>query len=281
MTSTELYVRAILAMAPLLVTAAWRSEGYTSRWAWASGVLFGATVLLGTSLTPLGVVPWLLVTSWRGVVELRRSILTPSLQLARLSRLAAALYLPVASLWALADLLAVQPLGFSAMIVLLTAVHFHYAGFVLPWLTSRLLELGTPTALGRASSVGVIIGVPLVAVGITSSQLELPWWIESTAASVLAFSAVGIAQGYLRWANLLGQPSKGLFRVGAVALALGMSLAVLYGWRYVLPLPWLSIPAMIAAHGTLNSWGFCLPCVLGNLSLGGARGAEENASSIL
>ena len=281
MSQTELYVRLILTLAPLIVCLAWRAEGslgvpQMTRLTTLSGLLFGASGLFGP-LAIWGAVPWLLVTSFRAVVALVTAIFEPSRELARWCNLAASLFLPVGSIWAIADQARIQPLGFSGIIVLLTAVHFHYAGFALPWLTGRLLTYGRNGALEKACAVGVIAGVPLVAIGITSSQLSLPWAIETVAATILAFSAIGIARGYLLWSRRVEQPARVCFTLGGTALAAGMTLALLYAWRHVFPLEWLTIPSMIAMHGTLNSWGFSLPCVLGCAKLGGAKESKENA----
>ncbi len=289
MSQTELYVRLVLCVAPPLVCLAWRSEGslgvpWLARLSVLSGILFGLSGLI-SPLAVWGVLPWLLLTSYRAVTSLVTAVFEPPRGLSRWCNLAASLYLPVGSLWALADQLRIQPLGFSGIIVLLTAVHFHFAGFALPWLTGRLLAFGPSGRLEKTCALGVIAGVPLVAIGITSSQLSLPWFIETAAATILALSAVGIAQGYLIWSRQVPVPSRICFVLGGTALALGMFLALLYGWRYVFPLQWITIPSMIAMHGSLNSWGFCLPCVLGNLwlkrDLGGAEQPEENAGSKL
>ena len=42
------------------------------------------------------------------------------------------LYLPIGAGWLVLYRLGVRPLGFADVIVLLTGVHFHYTGFVLP-----------------------------------------------------------------------------------------------------------------------------------------------------
>src|SRR5215217_6546531 len=42
------------------------------------------------------------------------------------------LYLPVAGAWLVIYRLGVQPFGYGEMIILLTAVHFHFAGFATP-----------------------------------------------------------------------------------------------------------------------------------------------------
>ena len=151
-------------------------------------------------------------------------------------------------------------------------VQFHYAGFALPWLTGRLLAL-CPVGMGtKVCALGVIAGVPLVAIGITSSQLDMPRWVEMGAVTILACSAFGVSHGYLAWSGQVKGGPRICFLLGGLALALGMVLALLYGWRYRFPMEWVTIPAMYTLHGTLNSWGFCLPCILGNKLLGGGKG---------
>jgi len=178
-----------------------------------------------------------------------------------MARLAAFLFLPVGCVWALFDQLGYQPLGFSGIIVLLTGIHFHYAGFALPRLTGLWLQSEPRGPVFKWATWGVIAGVPLVAIGITTSQLGLPDWVEVLCVSVLAASALVVSLAQLEWAFRAPLPllARLMFALGGLALASGMVLAVLYGWRSLFPMAWLSIPAMIATHGTLNSLGFCLP----------------------
>lgn len=270
----ETYVRVVLAIAPVMVCLAWRLEprqGPPRSLAWLCGALFGASVLV-PPLAVWGALPWLGVCLWRAVVVAAKVVRDRPRELAPWADLAAHLYLPVGGIWALFDQLGFQPLGFAAVIVLLTGVHFHYAGFALPWLTSRLLALRPSGPATRLCALGVLAGVPLVAIGITSSQLAMPAWVETAAVTILASSAFGISYGYLAWSGVVEGGARLCFLVGGVALALGMVLALLYGWRYQIPIAWVTIPAMYSLHGTLNSWGFCLPCVLGNTLLEGVEG---------
>lgn len=270
----ETYVRVVLASAPLLVCLAWRLEarsGPPATLAWLAGFLFAASVLV-SPLAVWGALPWLLVSIWRASAVALEVARSRPRELASWSRLAAHLYLPVGGMWALFDQARFQPLGFAAVIVLLTGVHFHYAGFALPWLTSRLLARRQAGLGTKLSALGVMAGVPLVALGITSSQLEMPAWIETGAVTILAGSAFGISHGYLAWSGDVSRGARACFLIGGLALSLGMVLALLYGWRYQFPIDWVTIPAMYTLHGTLNSWGFCLPCVLGNTLLEGVGG---------
>lgn len=284
MTGTETYVRAVLALAPMLVCLAWHTEGELSaggsRLAVASGLLF-ATSGFFPAAAVWGAVPWLTLCSLRALHALRAFASDPTKDLAQGALLAANLYLPVGGMWAVADQARLSPLGFSGIIVLLTAVHFHYAGFALPWLTGRWLRRGFRSRVDNLCSFGVIAGVPLVAVGITSSQLSLPPEIETISATVLALSALGVSRGYLVWSTQVTGLTRPLFVLAGAALAGGMSLALLYGWRTQFPIPGITIPSMVALHGTLNSWGFCLPGILGNFFLGEASPSKENRASNL
>lgn len=176
---------------------------------------------------------------------------------------AAFLYLPIGAAWLFADRMAWQPLGFSSTIVLLTAAHFHYAGFILPMMTAEVLGFYKKkwTILVRW---GVILGIPLVAIGITTSQLDWPAPIEVFAVTVMAVSAwcVGLLHLILGWRHRF-QAFGGLWMLCGLALMIGMSLAFLYGWRYYYSISFLSIPWMYAVHGTLNAIGFAIPGILG------------------
>src|SRR5262249_55082441 len=115
-------------------------------------------------------------------------------------------------------------------------------------------------ATGRAATLAVILGVPLVAAGITATQLGLGSWLECLAASWTASAGLLTAWMPLR---LSAQPTwrgvvRGLWFVLALSLAGSMLLAGVYGWRFYLPIAWLDIPWMRALHGTANVFGFGL-----------------------
>lgn len=205
--------------------------------------------------------PWFCLISYRALTEGLLFLKNPNWVTPEMARLASLVYLPVGGVWALFDQAGFQPMGFSGIIVLLTGVHFHYAGFALPRLTGLWLEQDEEGPIRRVAAWGVILGVPLVAIGITTSQANMPAWIETTAVTILAFSAftVSLAQFKWAWKTEMNGFSRALFVLGGLALAAGMMLATIYGWRHFFPVAWATIPAMYAIHGTLNSLGFCLP----------------------
>lgn len=81
----------------------------------------------------------------------------------------------IGGLWFTLARLRIQPLGFGDTIVLLTAVHFHFAGFAAPilaGLAGRTLDRsGSARRVFQFSAVGIVAGTPLVAAGITFSPV--------------------------------------------------------------------------------------------------------------
>ncbi len=106
----------------------------------------------------------------------------------------------------------------------------------------------------------MIASVPLVATGITTTQLNFDPLVESLAAWLMAASG-GIAAGlHLRLAARGGRPVliRALWGVCGLSLIFGMILAALYGARPFAVLPMLDIPRMRAWHGTADALGFGL-----------------------
>jgi hypothetical protein len=203
--------------------------------------------------------PWLVITGLLAAVGLERAWRRGLRAPADLCIDASLVYVVIGAVWAIGDRLGARPLNFGAMIVLLTAVHFHYAGFVLPLLTGLAgRQLGGCTV--RLTAGAVIISVPMVAAGITATQLNLGTWLECLAAWGMAAAGLLAGAVHLRLATCYAGPLwvRGLWVVAALSLSMGMVCAALYGMRFYLPLPGLTIPWMQAVHGTLNALGFGL-----------------------
>jgi hypothetical protein len=173
----------------------------------------------------------------------------------------ALLYLAVGGAWLVLSALDARPLTLSADIVRATAVHFHYAGFALPLLAGLTAHtLGSRPA--RFAAVSVLLGVPLVAAGITLSAfgLPLPEWL---AAWFLAGAGVLLAVLHPALAARSRRPGvRLLLVVSSLSLLAGMSLAGLYALGNALGAGWLDIAWMVRTHGVLNAFGFALPGLL-------------------
>jgi hypothetical protein len=142
------------------------------------------------------------------------------------------------------------------MIVQLTAVHFHFAGFALPIIIA-CSQARAQCRTGFSSVLGVIAGVPLLAVGISS---KVPA-VETATAFALAFVCVAVGALTLDW-GLRGSgraSTRILYAVAGLCLMGGMALAGVYAYGNLTDAPWkLDIPTMATWHGTLNAFGFAL-----------------------
>lgn len=212
-------------------------------------------------IAALWAVPWVVMLGLLagvGAMRLWRRGLRP---LSLLLREGGLVYSAVGGAWLMADRLGLHPLGFSDAIVLLTAVHFHYAGLLLPVLTGRTLGVLSGSRAAAVTGMGVLIGVPAVAVGITASQLGLGPVPEAAAALLMAGSGFGVAALHwqLAWQNRWMRRVRWLWALAAVSLAVGMIFAAVYGVRnFFHPWPWLDLAWMRALHGTANALGFGL-----------------------
>ncbi|WP_226004904.1 YndJ family transporter [Natrinema salinisoli] len=213
-------------------------------------------------------VPWLGVTGAVALCGLGRFTARRGGPLPELAIDAGLLYVPVAATFLCMHAAGVS-LRFAPIIVLLTGVHFHYAGFALPLvvgLTGRILtgEDGRfpATIAGRTTAAGTVVivaGIVLIAIGITFSSL-----VEVVAVTAFTAGVVGFALRTLRDAvPEVPRPSGLLLAVAALSLCWTMALAVAFAYSAVPGTPSLvTIPEMIRWHGSVNALGFALPALL-------------------
>ena len=127
------------------------------------------------------------------------------------------LYLPVAGGWLVIYRLGIQPFAFGEMIVLLTAVHFHFAGFATPIIAGMsgrvLARRDYPRNVFGLSVFALVAAMPLVAAGITFSP-----WIGLIGALLLTLGLVLLAALTLRWVRPSINPSlwRALLSIGAI-----------------------------------------------------------------
>jgi hypothetical protein len=262
---------------------------------WLAMSLFPAALLLtaaylrdaGSWFSALAATPWVflcLATAVRGVRGLIEGRGRQFLDV--LCGEVACAFLGVGGLWVLADRTGYRPLGFEPAIVALTAVHFHFAGLLLPIFAGLATWYFPFSRMASLAAIGVVLGVPAVAVGITTTQLGVGPAIEAAAGCGLAVAGALVAILHVRIAldlpALLRAEQSGafgvvrketasgaamassrlpitraLFAVTGVSLFFGVALAAIYASRaFVTPLPWLDVPWMRALHGTVNALGF-------------------------
>jgi hypothetical protein len=167
-------------------------------------------------------------------------------------------YLIVGAGWLVLARLGQRPLDFSHAIVHATAVHFHYAGFVLPILALQWVKV-EPTTRRYILLGALLLGVPLVAAGITLSALGIHGFeLGAVCFFVAACAWFAVEQIRLAFASRL-RWRRSLLLTSSLSLLLAMSLAFGYATASFWQIDWLDIPFMLRTHGPIQVFGFALP----------------------
>lgn len=172
---------------------------------------------------------------------------------------AAATYLAVGTLWLFADRLGLEPGGFAAPFVQLTAIHFHYAGFASAVLAGCVLRW-CPGSSTAAFAAALIVGGPaVVAAGFAYAGM-----LQIVGAALLTLGLWLLAWVSVRHvAPQAGKPAGVLLVVSSIAVLAPMVLAVQWAVGANFGTRALSIPAMVRIHGVTNALGFTLLGVTG------------------
>ena len=192
--------------------------------------------------------PWLLLAIAASIAVIKRSQIRKA---SHLIRIGAYLFWIVGAFWNSCSHFDIQPLNFSPVIVLLTAAHFHFAGFLLTSLLLYLVESRTiPNALTIILFSIELIAIPLTAAGIVLTHYTGVLLVETTGGIMTAIAGAGISLSFF----YLGiRKSKALWVTGGLLLFLGMVLAFLYAIRGCFPVAGLDIPFMYRIHGSINA----------------------------
>lgn len=248
---------------PLGDTRADRMVGWMGRLALPAGLALALAFVRPAGPWNAGfAVPWVLVAGLgaaatgiaaRSVVREGR-ILRPRPEYAVWVALA---FLVVAAANALADRAGLRPFGFSSTIVLLTAVHFTFAGFVLT-LAGVLAHAARPTRASALAVAILITGIPITAVGFFGVAPAA--WLG---AMLVAGGGLGIGLATIGVAGTLRTPAtRVLLQVAGLSLLVSMPLAAVYATGVWLGIPWLDLPTMARTHGVLNVLGFAIPAIV-------------------
>jgi hypothetical protein len=139
--------------------------------------------------------------------------------------------------------------GFSPVIVLLTATHFHFAGFGLLALASLL---GATRPWLRASVIGLMIGIPLTALGFV--LVSNP--INAVGALIVGSSGIGVGIALLGGRATVR--ADWLSRVAGLALLIGMPMGIAWSLAILTGQSFLDLDTMVRTHGALNSMAVLL-----------------------
>jgi hypothetical protein len=179
-------------------------------------------------------------------------------------------YLIVGGTWLVASRLGLQPVGFQEPIVLLTAVHFHFAGFlsaVLAGLThERLRETRWSKLLGTALT-GVVVGPGLLGLAFLVGPK-----VKLAAVILIVLGQVGLASGMVRVA--LGNVSpvaRAMLLFSSGCVVAGMALAASWALGEYPLQSFVELGRMERVHGTLNAIGFGICGLIGWMNAGRGR----------
>lgn len=174
-------------------------------------------------------------------------------------------YLAVGGGWLVLWRSGASIMDFGEHVPLLTAIHFHYAGFASPILVGligrELRAAGTrlwPVYVGASSLV--IVGPALVALGIAGVRT-----IEAPAAAILAAGTAVVALVALAVVlrRIRGPLARGLLAVSSAAAVVAMTLATLYAVGNPLGISAIGLEDMVRWHGSFNALGYVFCGLLG------------------
>ena len=173
--------------------------------------------------------------------------------------------LAVGGAWLVASRLGMRPLGIQEPIGLLTAVHFHFAGFAtatIAAMTLRFRELRFQERADRwlrSLAIAIALLPYVIAIGfVTSHSMKM--------AAAVAFSAcVAALAVFLRTCGKRAENTAArlLLQISAGSIFAGMIFSTAYAIADFVGSEALTIPEMARTHGLLNAFGFCLAGLLG------------------
>jgi hypothetical protein len=166
--------------------------------------------------------------------------------------------LAVGGAWFVASRMGMRPMGIQEPIGMLTAVHFHFAGFATATIAAATLQFAERRWLKPV--VAMVLGMPfVVAAGFVISP-----GLKMGAAFLFSASVAGLAI-FMRACGRRAKDATArvLLQVAAGAVFAGMILSGTYAVADFFGSDVLTIPQMARTHGILNAVGFCLLGLLG------------------
>ena len=248
-------------------------EASLRRWA-GRWHLFGVLSASMSLVVPEGPLAGALASTWvlsaallalSGLARLKRGGIR---RVEELSIAGALVHLPVGAAWLVASRMG-WSLGFPPVIVFLTAMHFHYAGFAAPmvsgllgrWLRERSQRVSRLYRVGASLVLG---GPILLALGIAFSPLV------ELAMAVLLSGGILIVAAQLVFVvapQVPARPAQLLFTLAGASMGITMLFAVAYSLGEFLGQEILTINQMVLFHGMANAYGFSLGSLIAWRSL--------------
>jgi hypothetical protein len=246
-------------------------------------IIFAAAALATISFfLPTGILAasfasaWWLVCSWFALRGSRRLLRSRTHSFPQFCFAAGEAYLIVGGTWLVASRLGLQPVGFQEPIVLLTAVHFHFAGFlsaVLAGLThDRLRETHWSKPLA-AALLGVVLGPGLLGLAFLVGPK-----VKLAAVILIVLGQFGLATGMVRVAlGNVNPVARTMLLLSSGCVVAAMALAASWALGEYPLQPFVDLGRMERIHGTLNAVGFGICGLIGWMN---SSRAKETAGAL-
>ncbi len=168
--------------------------------------------------------------------------------------------LAVGGAWLIASRLGMRPMGIQEPIGLLTAVHFHFAGFATALIAAAALRFtDSPGRWFRSVTLLVVTMPYVIAVGFVTSPL-----LKATAALLFSLSVAALAiEVRSRGSQAQSTTARILLQIAPACVFAGMVLSAVFAIADFRGSDVLPIPQMARTHGLLNAVGFCMCGLLG------------------
>ncbi|QQF62430.1 YndJ family protein [Bacillus halotolerans] len=201
---------------------------------------------------------WWIYTALLALYGVLRLLKTKIHRIEETSILLGLVYLGGGGFWFFAYAAHLHILHFGPLIILLTAVHFHYSAFLIPIFNGLLGRVNREKRVMYGWVTWIILLSPLlIALGITYSK-------------TLDILAVGIYMAALYLNSYLifktafrSKTGKVLIRLSSVVLMITICFSFIYSFGVFRQEVTLTISQMIWIHGVVNAFGVILPALAG------------------
>lgn len=222
-----------------------------------SGSRFFAVLALVTDIGGFALI-WWIYTVFIALYVVLRLWETKIHRIEETSVLFGLIYLAGGGFWFFAYAAHLQMMQFGPLIILLTAVHFHYSAFLIPIFNGLLGRITRKNRMLYSWITWVILFSPLlIALGITYSK-------------TLDVIAVGIYMAALYLHAFLvfttafrSKTGKFLIRLSSAVLMITISFSMIYSFGVFRQDVTLTINQMIWIHGFVNAFFVILPALIG------------------
>lgn len=259
----SLLVVAVLVVVPLGLSAcAVRPVGIersVGPWLLPAGFLAAISLCLPSGpVAAMAAVPWLLACSLLALGAVIDRVRFRDVGFGGLGDSAARCFVPIGAAWLVASRLGLQPMGFVEPIVLLTAIHFHFAGFTAPILVARGLQrfgvAGRSRRVLQGALLGSVVGPWVLAAGFVISPALKLVAVAVIGSSLVALAVIALAS----LGSMTRKSARVLLAASSISVLLGMTLALVYAIGEYTGKWWLLIGHMERTHGWIQGVGFAL-----------------------